>query len=78
MYPERYSEANPNGIKYSAYENLTEEKQVLLNSLWEELKSDMEIGVGIYVTCGAIIASLLTIFIVFTIKKRSRRKMYDA
>lgn len=78
MYPERYSEANPNGIKYSAYENLTEEKQVLLNSLWEELKSDMEIGVGIYITCGTIIVSLLTIFIIFTIKKRSRRKMYDA
>lgn len=73
-----YEKMYPDNVKTTYYENLDEDKLVLLNSLWEELKSDMEIGVSIYVTCGVIIAALLAIFITFSIKKRSRRKMYDA
>ena len=70
MYPS-------NDVKATSYENLTEDKLVLLNSLWEELKSDIEIGVGIYVICGVIIALLLLLFICNVFKKRSMKKLYE-
>ena len=73
-----YEKMYPENVKATYYKNLDEKKLVLLNSLWEELKSDMEIGVGIYISCGAIIVSLIVMLFVFLIKKRSRRKMYDA
>ena len=72
-----YSKMYPDNIKTSSYENLTEDKLVLLNSLWEELKSDIEIGVTIYVVCGVIIAALLTMFITSFIKKKNKQKLYD-
>ena len=43
-------------VQATAYENLTPEKLALLNQLWEELKSDIDISTGIYVICGVIIA----------------------
>ena len=83
MYPEKIKlteetrDKYPDKVHYSSYENLTEDKLVLLNSLWEELKSDIEIGLIIYVLCGIIIAGLLTMFITSLIKKKSKRKLYD-
>ena len=70
MYPS-------NDIKATSYENLTEDKLVLLNSLWEELKSDIEIGIGIYLICGAIIAVLIMIFTTSIIKKQRKKKLYE-
>ena len=73
-----YEKMYPSGdIKATSYENLTEDKLVLLNSLWEELKSDIEIGVGIYLICGAIIVTLLTMFTTSIIKKQSKKKLYE-
>ena len=72
-----YEKMYPNNVKYSSYENLTEEKQVLLNSLWEELKSDIEISATIYIICGVIIAGLILIFITSLIKKQGKKKLYD-
>ncbi len=54
------------------YVNLNEEKLVLINSLWEELKSDIDIGVAIYVLCAVIVVSLAGIFIFLTVRKRYR------
>lgn len=68
---------NTDGIKATAYENLDEEKLVMLNSLWEELKSDVDIGIGIYICCGVIILGLIALFVTYTVKKRMRRKMYE-
>ena len=84
MYPEKVKitdadKSNPDSgtVMYSSYENLTEDKLVLLNSLWEELKSDVEIGVTIYIICGVIIAGLLILFITGLIKKKNKQKLYD-
>jgi len=63
-------------IKATSYENLTEEKLVLLNTLWEELKSDIEIGVEIYVICGVILLGLLLLWISYMVQKRNRKKLY--
>ncbi|MBR4034989.1 MAG: spermidine/putrescine ABC transporter substrate-binding protein [Clostridia bacterium] len=48
-------------VKTSTYENLSGEKLILINQLWEELKSDIKISTGIYVICGVILAVLLSI-----------------
>ena len=72
-----YEKMYPTGVKATSYENLTEEKLVLLNSLWEDLKSDIEIGATIYVICGVIIAVLLVMFIASFIKKKSKQKLYE-
>ena len=56
----------------STYENLSGEKLILINQLWEELKSDIEISAGIYVICGFIVAVLVTLFAYFGIRKRIR------
>ena len=68
---------NTEGIKVSSYENLTEDKLVTLNNLWEELKSDVDIGIGIYIICGVIILSLIAIFITRMVKTRLKKKMYE-
>jgi spermidine/putrescine transport system substrate-binding protein len=54
------------------YVNLTEDKLVLINSLWEELKSDIDIAVGIYVLCAVILIALIGSLLFFGIRKRSR------
>jgi heme/copper-type cytochrome/quinol oxidase subunit 2 len=54
------------------YVNLSEKKLVLINSLWEELKSDIDIGVGIYVICAVIVVSLVGIFTFLAVRKRRR------
>ena len=64
-------------VPVTAYENLTEDKLVILNSLWEELKADIEIGASIYIICGAIIAVLILIFVTSVIKKKKMNKLYE-
>ena len=56
----------------SSYKNLSGEKLILINELWEELKSDIEISAGIYAICGIIVAVLLTLGIYFGVRKRIR------
>ena len=75
--PDAFEKMYPDNVIATSYENLTEEKLVLLNSLWEELKSDVDIGIGIYIICGVIIAGLLVIFVSSIIKKQSKKKLYD-
>jgi len=64
-------------VSSQAYMNLSEERLVMLNNLWEELKSESDIGMGIYVLCGAIVASLTALVIYHVLKKRRRSKLYD-
>ena len=56
----------------TSYINLSDKKLALINSLWEELKSDIDIGVAIYVLCGVIVVSLTGIFTFLAIRKRQR------
>ena len=55
-----------------AYENLTEEKLVLINQLWEELKSDMTVSTPIFVICGVIVATLVGAGVFFAIRRKKR------
>ena len=55
-------------VKTSTYKNLSGEKLMLINQLWEELKSDIEISAGIYAICGVIIAVLVSLFAYFGIR----------
>ncbi|MGM9643342.1 MAG: PotD/PotF family extracellular solute-binding protein [Eubacteriales bacterium] len=59
-------------VQTSTYKNLSGEKLMLINQLWEELKSDIEISTGIYVICGVIIATLIFLGAYFGIRKRIR------
>ena len=64
-------------IKTIAYLNLTSERLVMLNSLWEELKVESTIGDGIYVCCGVILAALTALAVMNFLRKRRWAKLYD-
>ena len=66
-----------NSVPTQAYLNLSPERLSLLNELWEELKVESRIGIGIYVWCGIILSALAVLTVVQTIKKRKRAKYYD-
>ena len=54
------------------YVNLSTEKLALINQLWEELKADIDISTGIYITCAMILAILISLAVFFAIRKRIR------
>ena len=64
-------------VSSQAYMNLSSERLVMLNNLWEELKSESEIGTGIYVLCGVIVVALSALGIYQILKKRRWSKLYD-
>ena len=59
------------------YMNLSPEKLSMLNSLWEELKVESSIGVGIYVCCGVIVMALILLLLYHILRKRRWAKLYD-
>ena len=59
------------------YMNLSPEKLSMLNSLWEELKVESSVGVGIYVCCGVIVVVLILLLIFHILRKRRWAKLYD-
>ncbi len=64
-------------VKTSSYLNLTSERLVMLNSLWEELKVESSIGKGIYVCCGVILAALILLAVSNFLRRRRWAKLYD-
>ena len=54
------------------YKNLTPEKLALINDLWEELKSDIEVSPTIYIMCAVIIGALVFIGVFLGIRKKVR------
>ena len=72
LYPSAEEE-----VSSEAYMNLSGTRLVMLNNLWEELKSESEIGTGIYVLCGVIVASLVALGLYQFFKKRRWSKLYD-
>ncbi len=68
-YEKMYGTEN---IQASAYKNLPGEQLALINELWEELKSDIEISPVIYVLCAVIIVTLAFLGIFFAVRKRIR------
>ena len=58
----------------SSYKNLDGERLIMLNDLWEELKSDIEVGLPIYIICGVILALLIGGGTFLGVRKRIRDK----
>ena len=56
------------------YQNLTPEKLTLINSLWEELKSDIDVSPVIIIICAVIVSSITAGALFFGIRKRYRNK----
>ena len=63
---------NTEAVQTSSYKSLSGEKLVMLNDLWEELKSDIEVGLPIYVICGVILAVLIGGGTFLAVRKRIR------
>ena len=59
-------------IKTSSYKNLDADTLFLINTLWEELKSDIDVGLPIYIACGIILAVLIGGGSFLAIRKRIR------
>jgi spermidine/putrescine transport system substrate-binding protein len=70
-YEKMYDTEN---VKATSYINLTPQKLALVNTLWEELKSDIDVSPTIYVLCAVIIFSLSSAGIFFAVRKRKRNK----
>ena len=67
-----YEKMYADGVKATYYENLTSEKLALINTLWEELKSDIDVSPTIIILCVIIVASLAGMGLFFGIRKRYR------
>ncbi len=59
-------------VDTSSYQTLDAETLLLLNGLWEELKSDIDVGLPLYVICGVILAVLIGGGGYLAIRKRYR------
>jgi spermidine/putrescine transport system substrate-binding protein len=72
MYPDMDPDATP--VKTSSYRNLSGDKLLLLNNLWEELKSDITVSGGIYAICGVILGALIGLSVFLCVRKQKRKK----
>jgi len=79
-------EVHPNAIsilydfdmsKTEFYHDLPTETRMLMNSLWEDLKIESNIGVAIYVICAIIIAFGILLLVSNLIIKRRRKYYFD-
>ena len=61
-------------VKTSSYKNLGGDQLIMLNELWEELKSDIQVGLPIYVICGAILLVLIGGGTFLGVRKKIRDK----
>lgn len=61
-------------VQTSSYKNLGGEQLIMLNELWEELKSDIEVGLPIYIICAVILAVLIGGGTFLGVRKRIRDK----
>lgn len=59
-------------VEASPYKNLSDERLAMVNNLWEELKSDIDVSPTIYIICVAIVGAILFFVIFFGIRKRKR------
>lgn len=85
-YLEDMTEVHPDAIsilydfdmsKTEFYHDLPTETRMLMNSLWEELKIESNIGVAIYVICAVIVALGVAIALYNFIVKRRRKYYFD-
>ena len=65
------------GITATPYENLSAEGLIRINSLWEELKSDIDVSPTIYALVTLIVVGLVFFIVLFAVKRRTRRKHWQ-
>ena len=65
---------NTDAVQTSSYKNLDGERLILLNELWEELKSDIDVGLPIYIVCAVILVILIGGGTFLGVRKRIRDK----
>ena len=65
---------NTDAVQTSSYKNLGGEQLIMLNELWEELKSDIEVGLPIYIICAVILVILIGGGTFLGVRKRIRDK----
>ncbi|MBE6604808.1 MAG: spermidine/putrescine ABC transporter substrate-binding protein [Ruminococcaceae bacterium] len=63
------------GLKLEFYENLPEERLMLLNSLWEDLKIESPINTAIIVMAGAVLGGCVGAGVFFAVRARKRRRI---
>ncbi len=68
-YEKMYATDN---VKTQAYKNLSGERLAMINELWEELKSDIDVSPTIYIICTVIIGMMVFLVIFFGIRKKKR------
>lgn len=68
---------NAENVKATPYMNLSPERLSFVNDLWEELKVESSMGLGVKILCGIIIGVIIVLTVTQTIKKRKRAKFYD-
>ena len=67
-----YSEKVGGDSSAACYRNFTPEVQTRVNTLWEELKSDIDVSPTIIIICVAIVGALVAGVVVAGIKKKYR------
>ena len=65
---------NTDAVQTSSYKNLGGEQLIMLNELWEELKSDIEVGLPIYIICAVILVILIGGGTFLGVRKKIRDK----
>jgi spermidine/putrescine transport system substrate-binding protein len=61
-------------VETSSYKNLGGEQLIMLNELWEELKSDIQVGLPIYIICAVILVILIGGGTFLGVRKKIRDK----
>ena len=67
-----YEKMYADNVRATYYENLTTEKLALINELWEELKSDIDVSPTIILICVVIVGAIAGMAAFFGIRKRYR------
>ena len=59
-------------VDATPYKNLSDKRLAMVNNLWEELKSDIDVSPTIYIICAAIIVTMVFFVIFFALRKKKR------
>ena len=59
-------------VTATPYKNLSGEQLAMINTLWEELKSDIDVSPVIYIICAAIVATMVFFGVFFGVRKKIR------
>lgn len=59
-------------VKATPYKNLSDKTLAMVNNLWEELKSDIDVSPTIYIICISIVGSLVFFGVFLGIRKKKR------